>query len=130
MVVLKFDLVYLAVGAFAGAYLRYRIGQNQLYFAGIPISILMINVLGSFILGLSMTAVSLLGLSKDYTLLVGVGFCGSFTTMSSFAYESESYLQIGDLFQGIGDIVFNVTFCLLAVYAGKSLMTFLVNLLR
>lgn len=126
----NFDLVYLAIGAVAGAYLRYRIGMYQIYLAAIPVSILIINVLGSFILGLSMTAIIMLGLNKDYTILFAIGFCGSFTTMSSFAYDSVGYLIIGDLFQGFGDIALNLTGSLLAVYAGIILMKTLINLIR
>lgn len=118
----KFDIVFLIVGAVAGAYLRYRIGSAQLTFAGIPLTILLINVLGSFVLGLSMSTIQKFGLSQEYTLLLGVGFCGSFTTMSSFAYESAGLLDAGKMLVAFIDIVLNVGLSILAVTIGKALV--------
>ena len=122
MPVWKFDLVFLIVGAIAGAYLRYRIGSVQLTFAGIPLTILFINVVGSFVLGLSMSTIQRFGLSQEYTLLLGVGFCGSFTTMSSFAYESAGLLDAGKMLLAFIDIMLNVGLSILAVSIGKALV--------
>jgi CrcB protein len=117
------------VGAISGAYLRYRIGTDQISFLGIPITILIINVLGSFTLGLSMTTIQRFGLSQGYTLLLGVGFCGSFTTMSSFAYETACLFDVGKLLIGFVDIVLNVGLSILAVIAGRALVSILAGFL-
>ena len=50
---------------------------------GLPINVLAVNVIGSFILGLFSVLAVALNLDSNYSLLVG--FCGAFTTMSSFA---------------------------------------------
>jgi CrcB protein len=125
----KFDIVFLIIGAITGAYLRYRIGTDQISFLGIPMTILVINVLGSFTLGLSMTTIQRFGLSQNYTLLLGIGFCGSFTTMSSFAYETASLFDAGKLLIGFVDIVLNVGLSILAILAGRALVSILVGFL-
>ena len=128
MPIWKFDLLYLFAGAFVGVYLRYRIGNNVYTFSGIPITILLINVIGSFVLGLSMTTIQKFGLSENYVLLLGIGFCGSFTTMSSFAYETANYLDTGKLILGFVDIMLNVGLSILAVIAGRALILLLTGI--
>jgi len=125
----KLDLVYLAVGALSGVYLRYKIGSDALFVYGVPVTILFINVLGSFILGLSMTTVQRFGLSQNYVILLGIGFCGSFTTMSSFAFEGAALLDAGKLLVGLVYIVLNVGLSLLGIVAGRALIILLAGLL-
>ena len=129
MAIWKLDLVYLAVGALSGVYLRYKIGSDALFVYGVPVTILFINVLGSFILGLSMTTVQRFGLSQNYVILLGIGFCGSFTTMSSFAFEGAALLDAGKLLVGLVYIVLNVGLSLLGIVAGRALIILLAGLL-
>lgn len=129
MPIWKLDLLYLIAGAVAGAYLRYRIGSDSYHLYGIPITILLINVIGSFILGLSMTTISKLGLGQSYVILLGIGFCGSFTTMSSFAYEATNLLDNGQLLIGVADIGLNVGLSFTAIVAGRGLVMLFANLL-
>jgi len=87
------EFVLLAVGALAGAFLRYKIASSPILFGVLPLNVLIINVVGSFILGIfSFLSVSL-NLDTKYSILLAVGFCGSFTTMSSFALESINLLD-------------------------------------
>jgi len=125
----KLDLLYLAIGALSGVYLRYKIGSDALFVYGVPVTILFINVLGSFILGLSMTTVQRFGLSQNYVILLGIGFCGSFTTMSSFAFEGAALLDAGKLLVGFVYIVLNVGLSLLGIVAGRALIILLAGLL-
>lgn len=122
MPVWKLDLLYLIIGAIAGVYLRYRIGNSSIHFFGIPVTILLINVLGCFILGLSMTTISKLGLGQSYVILLGIGFCGSFTTMSSFAFEATGLLDNGQLLIGFADVGLNVGLSMAAILAGRGLV--------
>jgi CrcB protein len=69
-----------------------------------------------------MSTIQKFGLSQDYTLLLGIGFCGSFTTMSSFAYESVGLLDTGKTLIAFVDIMLNVGLSILAVSIGKALV--------
>ena len=125
---MKYDLVYLAVGALLGVYLRYKITGNPLFLGSLPVSVLLVNVIGSLILGMSSTTVSNLGLDERYTLLVGIGFCGSFTTMSSFAFETVSMIDVGKFATAAADIILNVGASLGAILLGRAAMSLLLGL--
>ena len=125
---MRYDLVYLAAGALLGVYLRYRITGDNLFLGSLPISVLLVNVIGSFILGMSSTAVSSLGLDERYTLLIGIGFCGSFTTMSSFAYETVNLIGVGELATAAFDVFLNVGASLGAILLGRAVISLLFGL--
>jgi CrcB protein len=125
---MKYDLLYLAAGALLGAFLRYKVTGGNLFVGSLPISVLIINILGSFILGASSTAVSDLGLDERYTLLIGIGFCGSLTTMSSFAFETVNLIGVGELATAGVDIVLNVGASIGAIILGRAVMTLLLGL--
>jgi CrcB protein len=124
---MRYDLLYLAGGALLGVYLRYRITGDNLFIGSLPISVLLVNVIGSFILGMSSTAVSSLGLDERYTLLIGIGFCGSFTTMSSFAFETVNLISVGEVATAGLDIILNVCASLGAIILGRAVMTLLLG---
>ena len=125
---MKYDLVYLAAGALLGAFMRYKVTGDNLFAGGLPISVLLVNIIGSLILGASSTAVSSLGLDERYTLLIGIGFCGSLTTMSSFAFETVNLISVGELATAGVDIVLNVGASLGAIILGRAVMTLLLGL--
>ena len=60
----------------------------------LPVNILIVNVIGSFILGVFSVFAVAWNLDSKCSLLVTVGFCGSLTTMSSFALESVRFFDI------------------------------------
>ncbi len=124
---MKYDIVYLIVGAVAGALLRYLVTGEGLFLGSIPVSVLIVNVIGSFILGVSATAVTSLGLDERYTLLIGVGFCGSLTTMSTFAFESVNLITVGEFFVGAVDILLNVGASMLMILLGRALIMSLIG---
>lgn len=72
-------MMYVAIGAPFGAMLRYLISQQAN--KDFPYGTLLINLIGSYILGL------ISHLSETYLLLIGVGFLGSFTTFSTLNIE-------------------------------------------
>jgi len=115
------EFVLLAVGAVIGAYLRYRIVESPATVYGLPVNVLIVNILGSFILGLFSILSIGLNLEPQYTLLMAVGFCGSFTTMSSFALETSNLLD-GNRFSLLAlNILANVGLSLGAIFGGRML---------
>jgi len=119
---LEFGL--LAVGALVGAFLRYKMVESPMAVYGLPVNVLIVNVAGSFILGLfSVLSVSF-NFDPQYTLLVAVGFCGSFTTMSSFALETANLADANRFSLMALNILANVGLSLGAVFGGRAIGTF------
>lgn len=119
---LEFGL--LAVGALVGAFLRYKMVESPMAVYGLPVNVLIVNVMGSFILGLfSVLSVSF-NFDPQYTLLVAVGFCGSFTTMSSFALETANFADANRFSLMALNILANVGLSLGAVLGGRAIGTF------
>jgi CrcB protein len=87
-----------------------------------PYGTLIINILGSFIVGLFVTwTTERVLVDPRWRLLVVVGFCGSFTTFSSFAYESMSFFEQGQWGLMLANIFSNNLLCLGGVLAGIAL---------
>ena len=93
------NLLLVAAGAAVGAPLRYLVDKHLLHrllvgsSTGTPFpwGTFAVNVIGSFVLGL-MTGTT----NHTMTLLIGVGFCGAFTTFSTFSFETVALMQDGE----------------------------------
>ena len=122
------EFVLLAVGALAGAFLRYKIASSPILFGVLPLNVLIINVVGSFILGIfSILSVSL-NLDTKYSILLAVGFCGSFTTMSSFALESINLLDNKQFALFALNVFANVGLSLGAIVLGRAMSVALIRI--
>jgi fluoride exporter len=115
------EFVLLAVGAVVGAFLRYKLVESPVAVYGLPVNVLVVNILGSFILGLFSVLSIGLNLETQYTLLVAVGFCGSFTTMSSFALETSNLFDSNRFSLLALNILANVGLSLGAIFGGRVL---------
>lgn len=89
--------VAIGLGAFAGAISRYGISSwiGGTAGAGFPWGTFLINVTGSFLLGLLMRLMSGEGREGDLRAMLTTGFCGGYTTFSAFSYEVVLLLQNG-----------------------------------
>ena len=115
------EFVFVAVGAVAGAFVRFKLAESPLILGTLPINILVINVIGSFILGVFSILSLLWNLDSKYTLLAAVGFCGSLTTMSSFALETSSLIDNRQFGNVAINIIANVALSIGAVIGGRQL---------
>ncbi len=115
------EFVLLAVGAVVGAFLRYIMVASPQTIMGLPVNVLAVNIIGSFILGLFSVLAIALNLNSNYTLLIATGFCGAFTTMSSFALETSNLMDGNRFILVILNILANVGLSLGAIVGGKVL---------
>jgi CrcB protein len=117
------EFVLLGVGAVAGAFLRYKITSSPILLGVLPVNVLIVNVVGSFILGLFSILAASLNLEPKYSFLVAIGFCGSLTTMSSFALEASRMLD-DRAFLNMGiSVLANVGLSIAAVIGARALMS-------
>ena len=118
------DFLAISVAAVLGANLRYLLGRVAARDFGpvFPYGTLIINVLGSFIVGLFViwTTERVL-VDPRWRLLVVVGFCGSFTTFSGYAFETVSFFEQGQWGLMFANIVGNNLLCLAGAVAGMAL---------
>lgn len=84
-------VLWISLGAIAGANLRYFVAQQvaKVTSTGFPWGTLVINITGSFVLGFFLVWTTERVIADPrWRLLIAVGFCGGYTTFSSYAYET------------------------------------------
>jgi fluoride exporter len=121
------EIGVLAVGAVVGALLRYKLVESPILLGGLQVNVLIVNALGSFILGAFSVASLAFNLDAKYSLLVAVGFCGSFTTMSSFALETSNLIDNNRFNLVVLNILANVGLSLGAVIGGRAVSNVLLE---
>ena len=122
-----FEFVFLAAGSVFGAFLRYKITESTLLFNTLPLNVMIVNVIGAFILGAFVILSEQWNLDGRYSLLAAVGFCGSLTTMSSFALDSSNLIDNQHYGALALNIITNVGLSIGALIAGKSIMSAIVS---
>lgn len=115
------EFALLAAGATAGAFVRYKMAESPLIFGTLPLNILLINIIGSFILGAFSVLALLWQWDARYSLFLTVGFCGSLTTMSSFALETTEMFENRQIGNVAINIVANVGFSIGSIMLGKAI---------
>ena len=118
------DFLAISVAAILGANLRYVLSRVAMKEFGpvFPYGTLIINILGSFIVGLFVTwTTERVMVDPRWRLLVVVGFCGSFTTFSSYAYEAMTFFEQGQWGLMLTNILSNNLLCLGGALAGIAL---------
>jgi CrcB protein len=118
--------LYVAVGGALGSVARYWTGMAamRLWGEAFPWGTLIINVLGSFIIGAFGTLTlpdGRMPADANVRAFVMVGICGGYTTFSSFSLQTLNLIRSGDAVAAIANVLFSVLLCLAAVTAGHML---------
>jgi CrcB protein len=116
------EFMFLAVGAVLGAYIRYKITAFPLIWGIVGSNVLFVNIIGSFILGVFSILLLSWNLDQKYSFLVAIGFCGSLTTMSSFALENITFIENKQIISMAVNTLANVGLSFLALYGGRILI--------
>ena len=118
------DFLAISIAAIVGANARYFLSRLAAKEFGpvFPVGTLIINVVGSFVVGFFViwTTERVL-MEPRWRLFVVVGFCGSFTTFSSYAFESMAFFEQGQWGLMLANILSNNLLCLGGALAGMAL---------
>ena len=121
---LNTDFLVISLGAIVGANARYLISRFAAKALGpvFPYGTLIINVSGSLIVGFFVIWTTERVLADPrWRLLIVVGFCGAFTTFSSYAFETMAYFEQGQWMLMITNVLTNNLLCLAGALAGMAL---------
>lgn len=124
------EVILLAIGGLAGVFLRYGMTKSQLVLGALSVNVLIVNVIGSFILGAFAILSLQWSLDQKYAMLVAIGFCGGLTTMSSFALESANLIDAKQYSLVAINVVANVGLSLGAIFGGRALTSVILGELR
>jgi len=115
---------YVGLGGAVGSVLRYLISLIPINSVStFPYKTLLINVIGSFAIGLVAAVTGKrTDISPEIILLMKTGICGGFTTFSTFALESSALLQSGEVFSAIIYITASLSLSIAAVFLAQILV--------
>lgn len=118
------NVLWVGVGGFLGANARYLVGLwAATFLAGrLPVGTFLINVSGSFLLGLFLAiGVQRVGADPRMVLLVGTGFFGSYTTFSTFSVESQRLAANGEWLTALTYVLASVLLGFAGAWVGSWL---------
>ena len=124
----RVNVLLVGAGGALGAVARHLLGGwvSRRWPGSFPLGTLLINVGGSFLLGLLMAlAAGRLDVPDGYRLLLGVGFLGGFTTFSTLTYDTLVLLERGDAtgaaLNALGSLALGLVACALGMALGRLL---------
>ncbi len=120
------QLLFVFIGGGFGSIARYLLAKYlNSSSTGIPYGTFLANVLGSLFIGIILgLAAKNDTLTQNQTLLLATGFCGGFTTFSTFAYENHVFLKSGDFINffmyAVGSFALGFAAVFLGMYVVKG----------
>lgn len=120
---MKFILL-VGLGGGVGSIARYLISQaiESRVLTSFPYGTFAVNVIGCFIIGIIYALSTRGAVVPEWRILLATGFCGGFTTFSSFSYETLTLIQEGQVFNPLLYLGTSVLFGLFAAYLGILLI--------
>lgn len=115
---------YVAAGSAAGGALRFVLGGIIQRWTGgtFPSGTLLINITGSFLLGfLIRYALASQAITPEVRALLTTGFCGGYTTFSTFSYETAGMIENGDYHRAVLYVVLSLVVSLIGTFLGFAL---------
>lgn len=114
------NYILIAIGSATGGLLRALISQKLPPIHSFPIATFLVNILGTFLIGL--LAGHLLHTNSPLRPLLITGFCGGFTTFSTFSKESYDLIQSGHTPLAILYITSSILSAILALYISRKVI--------
>ena len=117
-------LFLIALGGAAGSLLRYLIGGavQRTSAGGFPVGTMFVNVAGCFLIGVFVRFLLNMQTSAELRALLVVGFCGGFTTFSTFSAETVGLIEGGEYARAASYVILSVVALLAATFAGMAAM--------
>ena len=124
------ETLLVGIGGFLGANARYLVSTwlARHVDPSLPWGTLVVNMTGSFVIGAFLVWSTERFISNpDLRLVLAVGFCGAYTTFSSYAFETMRLFEQGHWLDATGNLILNNVLALAAVFAGMSLVRWLTS---
>jgi fluoride exporter len=114
------QVLLIFLGGGLGSLVRFYLGRlvQSTTTSGFPWGTLTVNVVASFVLGCYVGIEAAKGLPNSYRWLVALGFCGGFSTFSTFSNDTLALFQANRWSEGLLNVFLNVMLCLLATFVG------------
>lgn len=114
--------LYIGLGGALGSLLRYFLSSRISSQNNFPLGTLIINIMGSFLIGLIAFYAEKNNLDSRLVLFLKVGFCGGFTTFSTFAFEIFNLGENNNFGTGIFYAFLSIILSLFAIYLAREIV--------
>jgi len=124
---MKFILL-VGAGGFVGSIARYLLSDavQARLLTSFPFGTMTVNLLGCFVIGIVYALSESANLAPEYRIFIATGFCGGFTTFSSFSFESLTLLQDNQYLYATLYAGLSLVLGLLAAFLGVLLIRYLI----